>query len=528
MEDWLRSLGFHHGNPFATNEADRERTLLPSFFVDVDSYDLIQGNQTVIVFAPRGGGKSSLRVVLASNSAPWKPTANTLAVECTDFDLLIHHWQNNGPLTINEYVNWLIPTSLKALFESFFYRSYSDMRGVKSGYDRFPGLSRAKSLKPPVRMQFARLLHSCCPGWFNAETIGLLLVDSIVEFELNDWRGLAQAVCQYQLRDFLGDLNLLDDDLLALLADLNDFGGVTAVAPENSPRERLADFVALSKQVGFTAVHFLLDRLDETVETANNPQAQADILEPLLAHLSVLEMPSVAFKFFLSQETRDILWERRTVRQDDRLAEYAVTVHWDKTRLKQLLDERLRSYSSDPVTGSPAVHELEAICAESGGQLESNEGQSVGQKIERAMITRAQGSPRRLIITGRLLFEARLLRQKGPERLTWEDWLEVEQRLLQKMPLIMRLELETRQIILGDRVIRLTQNETALIAALAKADGVCSRDDLAKALKGASEAAIDQTVNRLRQKLKDNANNPAYLKTVRGQGFQLLNYTYDG
>jgi len=35
---------------------------------------------------------------------------------------------------------------------------------------------------------------------------------------------------------------------------------------------------------------------------------------------------------------------------------------------------------------------------------------------------------------------------------------------------------------------------------------------------------MDQAVNRLRIKLGDNAANPIYLKTIRGQGFELTNY----
>ena len=64
LEIWLKNLGFIRGNPFATVEADRERELLPDFFVDVDGYEFIKADQTVIIFAPRGAGKSALRVVL--------------------------------------------------------------------------------------------------------------------------------------------------------------------------------------------------------------------------------------------------------------------------------------------------------------------------------------------------------------------------------------------------------------------------------------------------------------------------------
>src|SRR4051812_38430150 len=54
LDSWLAHLGFIRGNPFATAEADQERTLLPEFFVDVEGYEQILGDRTIIVFAPRG------------------------------------------------------------------------------------------------------------------------------------------------------------------------------------------------------------------------------------------------------------------------------------------------------------------------------------------------------------------------------------------------------------------------------------------------------------------------------------------
>ncbi len=519
---WLQSLGFHNGNPFGTNEADRERSLLPGFFIDVESYDLIKGNQTVIVFAPRGGGKSSLRVVLASYGAPWSPKSSILAVECTDFDPLIDRWQNQEGLTIRDHVNWLLPLGVKALFDTYFYEANFHSSVPLSNGEQAIRISQAAQLSPPVRLHFARLLHTYCNTLLNTETLGQLFSIYAPEYDHINWLLFNQAVEQKRLGEFISEHTSANNDLIKLLTDLNDFSVLSTTQSTDSPKALLADFLDLVRKVGFTSVHFLLDRLDETSETAENPQAQADILEPLLAHLPILEMPGAAFKFFLSQEARDVLWERPSVRQEDRLAEYAVTLKWDENRLKRLLTERLSSYSAHPVSGTPEIPDLATICVEDAGASDS-----VGEKIETAMIARAQGSPRRLLIAGRLLFEAHLLRHGGTGQVDWEDWLEADKSLLQKSPPLLRVNLQENTVLFGQRTIKLSKQEGKIIDALIDAGGRCSRDELATAVWGqhaAADDAMDQAVNRLRIKLGDNAANPIYLKTIRGQGFELTNY----
>lgn len=522
LSAWLQSMGFHHGNPFATNEADRERSLLPDFFVDVESYDLIRGDQTAIVFAPRGGGKSSLRVMLASYGAPWLPTSAVLAVECTDFDPLIARWQNQQPLTIQNYVDWLLPLGSKALFDTFFYEGITLPAGSRNRIDQ-ARLFRITQLTPPLRVHLAKILHIYLPDIFTVQTIGDLLLFYAPELSLSDWKGLERAVTQYHLQEFISKLGFSDNLFLNLLAELNDFGSMETPQLVNSPKAKLANFVALAQKMRFTAVHFLLDRLDETVETADNPQAQADILEPLLAHLPILEMPGIAFKCFLSQEARNVLWERPTVRQEDRLAEYAVTLKWDESRLKRLLNERLSSYSAHPVTGTPEVPDLATICMD-----DTSSPEPVGWKIEQAMLAKAQNSPRRLIIAGRLLFEAHLQHHGATGQLNWQDWLLAEKALLNKFPSPLQIKLAERTLQVGQQTIKLTSQEVKIIETLMAYDGNCSRDELATAVwesdDSSTEQAMDAAVNRLRKKIGDDANTSVYLKTIRGQGFHLLNY----
>ena len=117
MGVWLSDLGFVYGNPFAHVEADRERAFLPRFFVPVAGYDHIAGNDTVVVFAPRGSGKSALRVMLASECAPQDARGSYLAVEFTNFDTLSQKRARGEPVLIDDYVVRLLQAGVRTFWQ---------------------------------------------------------------------------------------------------------------------------------------------------------------------------------------------------------------------------------------------------------------------------------------------------------------------------------------------------------------------------------------------------------------------------
>ncbi|MEM9740700.1 MAG: response regulator transcription factor [Pseudomonadota bacterium] len=75
----------------------------------------------------------------------------------------------------------------------------------------------------------------------------------------------------------------------------------------------------------------------------------------------------------------------------------------------------------------------------------------------------------------------------------------------------------------GDKRIRLTESEAALLTRLATTPGqAVSREDLAEATSSGLERAIDVQVTRLRRKIEQDPRDPAHLQTVRGIGYRLL------
>jgi two-component system phosphate regulon response regulator OmpR len=76
----------------------------------------------------------------------------------------------------------------------------------------------------------------------------------------------------------------------------------------------------------------------------------------------------------------------------------------------------------------------------------------------------------------------------------------------------------------SDEVVRLTDMEAGLMRTLAAEPGtVVSREMLAGGNKSmVNDRTIDVQVTRLRRKIEDDAKNPRYLVTVRGEGYMLM------
>lgn len=88
----------------------------------------------------------------------------------------------------------------------------------------------------------------------------------------------------------------------------------------------------------------------------------------------------------------------------------------------------------------------------------------------------------------------------------------------------LRIDLDKKQLKLNNHELAITATEFALLSLLLQnQDRVLSRDEIMRELRGIDadiySRAIDVLVSRLRQKLK----RPELIRTVRGQGYQLVN-----
>ncbi|MCZ6727227.1 MAG: response regulator transcription factor [Acidobacteria bacterium] len=91
----------------------------------------------------------------------------------------------------------------------------------------------------------------------------------------------------------------------------------------------------------------------------------------------------------------------------------------------------------------------------------------------------------------------------------------------------LRLETETRRVLLDEDDVDLTTMEFELLRILMESRGVVlSRDRLLERLRGLDadvyDRSIDMIVSRLRQKLGDEARSPRFIKTVWRTGYQFV------
>jgi len=88
----------------------------------------------------------------------------------------------------------------------------------------------------------------------------------------------------------------------------------------------------------------------------------------------------------------------------------------------------------------------------------------------------------------------------------------------------MQFDLELGELTQGGKRVPLTDAEIALLRALgARLGEVLSRETLCKSVGGGvNERAIDVQVTRLRRKIEPDPGFPRYLRTVRGQGYRLV------
>ncbi|UXN04952.1 MULTISPECIES: response regulator [unclassified Bartonella] len=86
---------------------------------------------------------------------------------------------------------------------------------------------------------------------------------------------------------------------------------------------------------------------------------------------------------------------------------------------------------------------------------------------------------------------------------------------------------ENRLVTLGDEKLEFTTAEFDLLWLLASQAGqILSRDDILNALRGIEfdglDRSIDARVSRLRKRLKDDPDDPQFIKTVRAKGYLFL------
>ncbi|MEO0248299.1 MAG: hypothetical protein ABIN58_01925, partial [candidate division WOR-3 bacterium] len=117
-------------------------------------------------------------------------------------------------------------------------------------------------------------------------------------------------------------------------------------------------------------------------ETTSDFAEAAHLLVPLICNLKVLDLPGIAFRFFLPAEMQPFLESPLdSLIRRDRVSQY--TLEWDDNRLLELLHKRVQVFSRH------RWESLDPLCAE-----------PLRGRLEQEMVEACRGSPRTLLRLG--------------------------------------------------------------------------------------------------------------------------------
>jgi len=501
LERWLSKVGISEGNPFGVNEADRE-PFVPECFVDPGVYDTVKNDpHTTLVFAPRGGGKTALRVMLASDCRPIQPLAasprsQTLAVTYSDFDPALKACDYDlARLTAGHHVDKILRDACSTLLDALW---------------QDPALIAA--LSPPDRSLLNGYCQQFNPTLLEADAACRRLQSACPEIEI-PWPILRPAVAEKRLGALLRGFSLTP--ALRLYVELVD-DTPEPLASSDSPVTLLSGFAQLVQRTGLQAVYILVDRLDEKLLTFRDPRKLAALIAPLVADLPLMEIPGLAFKLFLPREAREaILPFVRTERLAHTKPEpsRALEVIWDNERLRDLLRLRLQVYSNDK------VQSLGKLCED-----------ALASRIEDEMIEMADGSPRRLLQLGAALLETHVALSPRKRTITEAAWKQTPAKVLgEQYVRPLRVDRRAAQVYLGETTpVRLSATPYRLVVYLYEARGFRTSEEIKTGVwteeKYITDDMVRQTIRRVRKALEDAGANPKdYLVTEPGRGYKMQN-----
>jgi len=489
LDHWLRSVGFK-ANPFGTREAESEGPELGQYFVEYPYFDEVLGSglwpRTAFLLADRGCGKSANRCMIEDYCRSQKIEGNVLAIPYTDFRAVLQS-AGGDPARVTQrmHIHEILRQGVLALLDHLGRHRQLVQRLYDDDRPRWVPLTSPMYLTPTFINRLLRQVGGLSVGLTAAR-----LQEAVRE---QAWEDLFTITT---------DEARLTVQLLALLLN-------SAYIPEAEPpppAEQLKEFIELLRFLDFDAAYILIDRVDELPETAKAPEVGVTLLYPLLSDLALLELPYLAFKFFLPTEMQPAV---EAVTRTDRIILRHVA--WSNSDLRRLLEARLRAFSDNYISSLSQVSDVGL------------------QDIDDRLVEQAVGSPRNLIRLGELVFSEHCRLPVGERvQIDADDWSRALRRYWSELGLSM--DSAAGRIVVAGRELpadELTPREYDVLEFLYEHAGrLCTRDEIAYAIYGTktgaeiSNSAIDQAVSRLRKKIEPDGG-PLFIITIPGKGYRL-------
>jgi len=291
LKRWLDAVGLAE-DPFALYEAEREGDRLSSFFVDRPYLYDVLGDPA----APQAA------FLMAGRGCGKTATRAMVAYEC-------QHGKFKGRVLVVNYVDFA-PLLDQVDRDLYRLRSSHHVRAV-------------------MRAAVEAIAEDIPPD--NLEALSQVDRELLMAFA----REFGDPVSRFQIAAVIGSKSAaLDWERL-------------------SSQEILRTCARLVAGMGREAIYVLVDRVDELPETAVAAEKSVALMRPLVADQPLLEMPHIAFKFFLPIAMGAALQKSVPIRRDRVSVQ---VVRWDRETLEELIRLRLRYFSQDRVT------RLEDLC----------------------------------------------------------------------------------------------------------------------------------------------------------------------
>jgi hypothetical protein len=355
-------------DPFRERDAGGDARL-PRYLVGHDAFTTLWGDWPTILYATAGGGKTAFRVRLAYAC---RAGEGGRRIFCINLPLLDPEISLLGQI---------LSTGANELLLHLLYN---------------PQLFFTQSSK--TQQAIATVLHTNLSPTFDYRMDKT--EDLLSQIEQDDtWDQLAETFDPAAQGLFLPP----DFRLLQKLLDTLRDGASIETKREITSEQHWQKLIQLTRQLDFEATYILIDGVDAYLETQQEPNLAAAVLQPFLEQAAIWQEQQIYFKFFLPAELESLIraFLPSSLLENSRIK----VITWDENSLRDMLRQRLLVASG----GNRAISSLDAL---STPNLRDIESQVIGV---------AKPLPRHLILLIEQIFIEHIRRQGSRGRLEPED-----------------------------------------------------------------------------------------------------------
>ncbi len=345
----LQNLGFER-DPFAKTNADEE-DLLEDYFIEPPFFKAVYGDihepKSVVVYAPRGGGKTALKRKIELSAK----TNEFLSVTYNSFPTSGLKLRD---ITLEYHMRNIVRILLVAILSR---ATTTGVDGLTRDDRHFLYILSKEHMSQLSRADLKDTLSAVTHISDKAKEVWNTLTGPISA-------GLTVAMAHWGFK----------------APEISKFEADKAKA--GTLEEQIRFLVKIVPVFGFASVYILVDKIDENPLTGGATASLA-FIRPLLSDLGILETSGMAFKLFL--------WDRietdaREFSRPDRVKSFRL--RWTAPQLRTMLSRRLAAHSDQAVNSLASVVAL-------GRQID----------IDDLVVSLSGGSPRNIIRICKAIFD---------------------------------------------------------------------------------------------------------------------------